>query len=258
MSHYTVAVFTERGGSSVEELLAPFDENIRVPRYLDQTKAQVIAEGRARVEKRKRQYEQFLNKKAEEQERDPNCHFFRNEFPEWVDCTDEKIYQHEILWYNKDMIDPETGDVYSTYNPNSKWDWYSVGGRWGGSLIKKDGSSTNEALVRDLEFEKMRQAELDDLEPYEDYLSKHVLYSREYLESIYPDEKTYIEKMTEFTTFAALTPDGEWHEKGSMGWFGMSSETPDEDTAWHKSYYDAFIKPALENNWTITLVDCHI
>ena len=34
MSHYTVAVFTEPDGLTVEELLAPFDENIEMEDYI--------------------------------------------------------------------------------------------------------------------------------------------------------------------------------------------------------------------------------
>lgn len=31
-----------------------------------------------------------------------------------------------------------SGNELSTYNPNSKWDWYSVGGRWRNSLLTKE------------------------------------------------------------------------------------------------------------------------
>ena len=37
MSHYSVAVFSRNGGKDVDELLAPFDENMRVDRYVSHT-----------------------------------------------------------------------------------------------------------------------------------------------------------------------------------------------------------------------------
>lgn len=227
MSHYSVAVFTDPKGATVEELLAPYDENICVPRYLYKTKAQIIAD-----------------------ERQDN----RN-----ADKTDEEIYQHELQYYDEDMIDPDTGAVYSTYNPDSKWDWWSVGGRFGAKLLSKSNHCLYDYLpVSDIDFDAMRQNDLEDLTPYQEFIDGDHFFKKEYLLALYPDEETYIRKVTEFSTFAVLTPDGEWHEEGEMGWFGCSSETPEEDTAWRYSYYEIFIKPAIANGWELTIVDCHI
>jgi hypothetical protein len=41
MSHFTVAVFSKEG-QTIESLLAPFDENITVERYVKYTKEQLI------------------------------------------------------------------------------------------------------------------------------------------------------------------------------------------------------------------------
>jgi hypothetical protein len=64
----------------------------------------------------------------------------------------------------------------------------------------------------------------------------------------------------EFITYAVITPDGVWHEKGKMGWWGYSSETPKESEEWVKSWYDKFIDPfiRLKEEHIITIVDCHI
>lgn len=43
MSHFSVAVFTD-GKKSVEELLAPYDENIEVTPYVKLTRQQMIEE----------------------------------------------------------------------------------------------------------------------------------------------------------------------------------------------------------------------
>ena len=71
-------------------------------------------------------------------------------------------------------------------------------------------------------------------------------------------KKTYVARETVFSTYAVVTPDGTWHAPGEMGWWAMSSETGDEIIAWDLGYYEHFIKPAIENNWHITIVDCHI
>ena len=53
MSHYTVAVITRtdpRESDELERLLAPFDENMEVERYLYRTKAQIIEDGKKHKE----------------------------------------------------------------------------------------------------------------------------------------------------------------------------------------------------------------
>lgn len=51
------------------------------------------------------------------------------------------------------MID-EDGNLLSTYNPNSKWDWYTEGGRFSGSLITKNGREVNEDWVSKINWDK--------------------------------------------------------------------------------------------------------
>ncbi len=56
-----------------------------------------------------------------------------------------------------------------------------------------------------------------------------------------------------------VTPDGEWLEPGTMGWFGISSATANEEREWYKSYQSIIKKFAEENpDYVVTLVDCHI
>ena len=271
MSHYTVAVFTDpkNSGESVDSLLAPYNENIRVERYLSTTKRQAIEYERKRIQSKKEDYEEYLADPEkyiqEHYSGDTECYPFRyltEEFPPQLEWTDEQCYQNYIKYIDKEFIDPDTGDIWSTYNPNSKWDWYAIGGRWGCTLFAKDEDGeygyADEAFVRDIDFAKMRAELLEDLTPYEEYMSGNTFFKKEYLQKLYPDEATYIQQNTEFSTFAVVTPDGEWHEPGQMGWFGCSSETPEESIAWHQDYFENFIKPAIENDWYITLVDCHI
>lgn len=43
-------------------------------------------------------------------------------------------------------------------NPNKKWDWYVVGGRWNNSLCLKTGGRADSAFKRDIDFDHMRDA----------------------------------------------------------------------------------------------------
>lgn len=264
MSHSTVAVLTDKH-TTVEGLLAPYDENIRVEKYMAHTKAELIAMARERLEEIKNTSyaefiadpEAYLEKKCNGNPDNSHYKYLRDEFMQRYNETDEEIYKRAIASYDDDMIDEE-GNVYSTYNPKSKWDWYSYGGRWGGLLISKEtGEHCDEALVSDIDFEKMEQEELEGLSSYEDAINKS-FFKPEYMRRMYPTEDIYKLISTSFWTRAVLTPDGEWHELGEMGWFGMSSEEPEDVQEWAVNYYDRFMKPAIENGWHITIIDYHI
>ena len=54
-----------------------------------------------------------------------------------------------------------------------------------------------------------------------------------------------------------ITPDGLWHSKGNMGWWGYSSESNNGAKQWYMSFKEKFIDTA-DPEWTLTVVDCHI
>lgn len=269
MSHFAVAVFSKHDGNNVDKLLEKYNENIEVPRYVAYTKAQLIEkERKATVDYQNSTYAEFsrdpetyLEKRCDGDRNSPHYKYLSEEFPKRLNWTDEEFYTYAIRYYEDDEIGEE-GEVYSTYNPDSKWDWYVVGGRFSGMLLKQTTNSkettwVDESLVTEIDFERMRRLAKKDLAPYEKFLEDS-FYSKEYLLRRYPDEATYTERMTSFSTYAVVTPDGKWHAPGDMGWFGCSSETDDEDAVWHETYYDTFIRPAIENGWYLTIVDCHI
>lgn len=51
-------------------------------------------------------------------------------------------------WCGHTQRDPKTGRYGYWENPQKKWDWYSVGGRWGGSLKLKPGAEGTSAPRR--------------------------------------------------------------------------------------------------------------
>lgn len=106
MSHFTVLVI----GDDYEKQLEPYDENIEVEPY----KKHLDADD---VDRMREHYE--VPKDA------PLKDLVRH-MPDWVGSeggVDEKgLYR------------------LSTYNPKSKWDWYSIGGRWTGFFKLKPGA----------------------------------------------------------------------------------------------------------------------
>jgi hypothetical protein len=217
-------------------------------------------------------------------------------------------------WHGDEGRDEEKGRYGSWTNPNAKWDWYQLGGRWTGYFKLKDGAAgdtgspglltraaeaghADSALKKDIDFDGMRAAAaakaLETYSRYEDILSKHgaapdfaefregfdtiedarVAYNN--LESIQAlreaelmpwmsgIKETYGMGRDAFVGQAqdsristyALLMNGNWYERGSMGWFGMASDEKDKDT-WNKEF--AKLLDSLPDDTLLTVVDCHI
>jgi hypothetical protein len=235
MSHYAVAVF-HRKNQDIDDLLAPYWEELDVDPYIDLTRDEAIAYGKANIT-------------DEEQS----------------GKSDEEIWQIVADWYGGKTDDD--GNIYSTYNPNSKWDWYEVGGRFSGMLKRKDGGDCDAAIVSDIDFSDDEAVYYRSLRFWDEVVEKrketHVgdeffsFYKPEYYLEFYGDRETYAKSMAAWSTRAVVTPDGEWHEPGRMGWWGMSSDTPDSSKDWYAKFRERFIDSA-DPNWILTIVDCHI
>lgn len=266
MSHFSVAVFTEPNGATVEDLLAPYNENLTMESYIRHTKADIIKQGKdiqADVNSGKRRLTDYVK-------------------PIINAASDDKIFKATCEFYDYDVDDD--GNVWSTYNPNSKWDWYSIGGRFSGMLKAKsgthgEGSAFNPNPRVDGEFDSARVGDIDfsmDMEAYNKALRYWEVvvenqplredenkddffnfYRDGYYEDFYKNKETYAKICASDITYAVITPDGVWHQKGEMGWFGASSETADESLNWDLHYKERFIDTA-DPDWTLTIVDCHI
>lgn len=226
MSHYSVAVFTD-GTADVETLLEPYSEERSVEPYLEFTKQGAIEYGR--------EHYQSCRK-----------------------MTDEEVYDFMSDGYE---IQPN-GDLYSTYNPDSKWDWWTVGGRFSGQLKdKRTGEEVSEGYMRDLEFAMDKEEYKRSLEWWKTHIdngnTEDMIVKPEYYQRLYRDAETYARFSSTFNTYAVVTPDGEWHAPGEVGYFGVSSESEDEAREWYEKYEERFIKGA-DPDWYLTIVDCHI
>ena len=123
MSHYTVLVVGPEDTSELAEALHPYDEGIQVDPYFDATEPDfgewpfVLAtkddytgpmksDGCLTNTTWLRMFADYLDKR-------------------WGTSDDEESWK---------VVDGKLGQT-TTYNPQSKWDWWSVGGRWTGSLL---------------------------------------------------------------------------------------------------------------------------
>jgi hypothetical protein len=148
MSHFTCMVI----GENPEEQLRPFYENLETPRYVKYTKEQLIEKGKKDIERYKNGlYAEFLkDKEAYSIGCNVNhLNYISNEFPNHLTWSDDEIYADEIKNYEPNEIGSE-GEVYSDSNPNSKWDWYSLGGRWSGSIELNNSKKVDSAIKKNI------------------------------------------------------------------------------------------------------------
>lgn len=94
----------------------------------------------------------------------------------------------------------EDGEIYN-YNPDARWDWWVIGGRWAGDLkpIKNAVGKRGEGSWT-----------FDGKDPY-----KKGGYDSLQVKDIDPE---YLKKLC---TFSVLNENG-WHEKSKLGWFGCA------------------------------------
>lgn len=85
---------------------------------------------------------------------------------------------------------------------------------------------------------------------------KQFLEFNDIAEKTYGSAEFYAKSESEFCTYAVIAPDGKWHAKGEMGWFGCSNEDADDAHAWIEHYAETFIEPYADRHAFI--VDCHI
>lgn len=258
MSHFIVATL-HRHPDTLEDVLEPYYEGLAVDSYICQTKDESIL-------------------------------YYRERFNDYH-TSDEEVYLDTIdenLTYDAD------GNLLSTYNPDSKWDWWSLGGRWAGSLLIKKSVTdyyigtqfgntalvmpkaprgyrwVDQAKLKDVEFAKMRTfgdsynealrfweivVEGKPLNPGEE--APHNNYKPSYYIDRYVTKERYAEYCCTFSAFALLIEDEGWYEEGSMWWFGMSSTTPASFEEYTKLFQEKLKDPKYQDYY-ISMVDCHI
>ena len=204
MSHYVVLVI----GENPESQLEPFDENLEC--------------------------EPYLVGDVDEAEKQRMLDFYER--------TGEKFNSFEECYavngnnWNGNRYQLDNDGVwreYSTYNPDSKWDWYELGGRWSGGFIKlKDGcqgvvgcgswangyeSGVDQAYKRDIDFDKIDRAQ--------------------------------------FIPYAVLY-EGEWISRGDMGWWAITLKEHYSSDDWHKKVWELI--DSCSDDTLFSFYDLHI
>lgn len=313
MSHFTVGVIVNKlTDEEVHKMLAPYQENNMedCPKeYLEFNS--VTEEYKEKYENNTRKMVRLENdnlvsecddmfKKVIKDEEHPIPttryevpeNLIKVEVPYKVLYPTFKEYMEKWQGYK---LDEEMNDYGYWENPNAKWDWYEIGGRWNKLLLVKDsvdieklgGPSwgnlesekkegpegykyVNACKIKDLELDKMIEGTyekekrfwelvVEGQEPKnkeEEETVKWSFYKPEYYTERYSSKEEYAKWQSMFSTFAMLDENG-WHEKGEMGWFACDTSTGDSERDFIKFFNDELRKPENQDKYLV-IVDCHI
>jgi hypothetical protein len=226
MSHYAVAVFAHDG--DFVRLLTPYNENNK-----DEFVFVVIP------------YEKIVE----------DFEVFKKENPSYTLNTYIKAYgyvQHDGNWGY-------------WHNPHGFWDWYSLDGKdylfdpKPGVYLSED---ERDYRKNDIEwFPEDKEAKADAEEFWDSFIGENAfaeppgLFNRRYFLERYKTKEQYVKEMQRTVPWAFITPDGEWHSAGTVGWFACSDEDADSADRYYAEW-EAYINS--DDNPYVNLVDCHI
>lgn len=290
MSHFAVAVISD-GTKTIEELLAPYQENNMgdCPKeylaFVDTTDENreiyetgdrefvIMPDGRrlspydnefkVRNDKSKKWESYTYVVPAEfKRVRIPLTDLFKT-FDEYMDDIGDKR-------------DPETGKYGYWENPNRKWDWWMVGGRWrgqvkatGGGVAKDDptpypNGGYDQAKLGNMIWDRDEAAAKRASDEWRSWVEGEEIegidrprWKKKYYVNQYGDRDGYVLCESTMWWRAVITPDGKWHEVGEMGWFGVTSESDRAIVEWAEHFKERFIDP-YPPECLLTVVDCHI
>lgn len=282
MSHFSgLVIITPDCKLSVEECLAKYDENVDVPEYISgevtdfdkicfleyyylSNKGDDIREKFINTHKNNEGYKTIEEYKTlypynwsgdndntrfrvltVNDHRDDFIAFFKEECAELFNDFDNKYAEKGDNWNSSRWrINPETNKwcEYSTYNPNSKWDWYVNGGRWNCTIKTKTGELVNECLLGEIDWSPFKPEDYCKT-PKKDWKG----------EKYYPLKKKVQWHHTTDTVPFCVVINGEWHEKAEMGYWAI---TTNEKENWGEIFAE-LIKDLPENS-ECYLMDFHI
>lgn len=163
--------------------------------------------------------------------------------------------------------DEEMNDYGYWENPNAKWDWYEIGGRWSNSILLKNGNKADYAKLKDINFgideEEYEQNKrfweiIVENQPLKEGEEKPFnLFNKNYYLERYEDKNDYATQESIHKPYALITPDGKWYEKGEMGLFGCDDSTKETRKSFEDNFNEIVNKDEYQDYYFV-LVDCHI
>lgn len=213
MSHFVGLCF----GDYWESNLDAYDEGLEVEEYVVYTKDEaidIVKQNHAKA------YESAIEYLRKSDITESNKEYYQSIVDKGLFISYEDAWKKVLDWGYK--LDDEE-NLLSTYNPDSKWDWYSIGGRWSGFLCTKEKDDEGNPI-------RVNQAQFKDID-WDYMFENHIV------------------------PFNYVTEEGGWREKGEMGWWGMTTNEMEQDD-WDDNF-KRYLK-LVEDDCLVTVIDFHI
>ena len=172
----------------------------------------------------------------------------------------------------KARVDALTGRPGFWVNPQCRFDWYNVGGRWAGMLrVNGHGGAVfhvNQARANDCDF----SCDMEKYERAKNYWNFFLYgtpipggerapvlrYKPNYYLDRFGNQEQYARAQAGFHTDTFIDEDGVWHEPVRFLHAGPEHPMTEEDCARYLAEMERQIKKAVDEWLFITVCDCHI
>ena len=211
----------------VEKAMAPYDENTEMERR--------IVMSQKDVEDMRAYYENMGDDPA-------NKINYSRLNPDW---NKHLVYDGRVEEWNSgrdpkptDRINGKSIEHSTLYNPRSKWDWWTIGGRWSGFFrVKKDADEEDWVSTEMVE---------------DDYRVTDIARYRaiDWSQGI---DRTFAILDARLTQFGM---DAEWIENGRLGWFATTIGAEMTEEEWQQRWDE--IVHSVPDDAVLVLVDYHM
>ena len=219
MSHFCgLVILTPEYEKELDDAIEKYSESIEVPEYLVREVS---------VDEKKNFVKYYTGKKF----------YTKKSF--------EKLYAEKGAdWNSNNWKKNEKGvwQIYSTYNPDSKWDWWCLGGRWTNCIKTKKGEFVDECTLGEIDFKPYPEDCYEDAENWKGEPCKRLKEEHKF---------HYAKGDMPF----CIIIDGVWYERGEMGWWAMVSNEKTTE-AWENEIEN--LLASLPENSDVYNVDFHI
>lgn len=149
-------------------------------------------------------------------------------------------------------FDEEMQDYGYWENPNAKWDWYQIGGRWSDLLVAKDGAKGDKGErgvfdYTDTASNKYSSLKVKDIDWQHDEMKDFITYGILTPDGVWFDEEN-TEPYKEYRKLLNDNPNGNWDEKRKI----LNQAREERDKKFKE------ILSQADPEWTLTIVDIHM
>ena len=177
MSHYAVLVL-HKEDQNIDTLLAPYDESLEVEPYLKLTNDEAIIKAKEIYDDNNYSEKELIKNYADD-------------------------YGYIIL----------NDGLYSTYNPNSKWDWYEIGGRFSKRLELTEEGRVYTASKCEKEYNIDIDVDLREDSDYMRYVNSAPIRYIKWFHYLTEEEKNKVRRWWEINIYDAPLKEGEEKDK---------------------------------------------